>query len=126
MRLRRLLGGRLSLRRRARRGHSRHGRGWTAAAGEWPAVVTVRPSRSTTARLFGVDESALLFNRLLAYRGQAPEAMRAWLRDTYLVAREAGALHFPTLLSAGADPPRSTRTATAGCARSHRRSPPAR
>ena len=51
--------------------------------------------------LFGVDESTLLFNRLLAYRGQAPEAMRAWLRDTYLVAREPGALHFPTLLSAG-------------------------
>jgi DNA-binding CsgD family transcriptional regulator len=51
--------------------------------------------------LFGVDESTLLFNRLLAYRGQAPEAMRAWLRDTYLVAREPGALHFPTLLGAG-------------------------
>ena len=27
--------------------------------------------------------------------------MRAWLRDTYLVAREPGALHFPTLLGAG-------------------------
>ena len=51
--------------------------------------------------LFGVDESTLLFNRLLAYRGQSPEAMRAWLRDTYLVAREPGALHFPTLLGAG-------------------------
>jgi DNA-binding CsgD family transcriptional regulator len=89
LRLRRLLGGRLNLRRRARRGHSRHGRGWTAAAGEWPAVVTVRPSPSTTARLFGVDESALLFNRLLAYRGQAPEAMRAWLRDTYLAVARA-------------------------------------
>jgi DNA-binding CsgD family transcriptional regulator len=51
--------------------------------------------------LFGVDEFSLLFNRLLAYRGQAPEAMRAWLRDTYLVAREPGSLHFPTLLSTG-------------------------
>ena len=51
--------------------------------------------------LFEVDESSLLFNRLLAYRGQAPEAMRAWLRDTYLVAREPGSLHFPTLLGTG-------------------------
>jgi DNA-binding CsgD family transcriptional regulator len=39
--------------------------------------------------LFGVDESTLLFNRLLAYRGQAPEAMRAWLRDTYLAVARA-------------------------------------
>src|SRR4029453_13071807 len=48
--------------------------------------------------LFGVDESSLLFNRLLASRGQAPETMRAWLRDIYLVAGEPGALHVPTLL----------------------------
>src|SRR5688500_19559977 len=48
--------------------------------------------------LFAVDESSLLFTRLLAYRGVAPEAMHAWLRDTYLVAQEPGALHFPTLL----------------------------
>ncbi len=51
--------------------------------------------------LFAVDGASLLFNRLLAYRGQAPEAMRAWLRDTYLVAREPGSLHFPTLLRRG-------------------------
>jgi DNA-binding CsgD family transcriptional regulator len=51
--------------------------------------------------LFAVDESSLLFTRLLAYRGQAPEAMHAWLRDTYLVAREPGSLHFPTLLRRG-------------------------
>ena len=51
--------------------------------------------------LFAVDESSLLFTRLLAYRGQAPEAMHAWLRDTYLVAQEPGALHFPTLLRHG-------------------------
>ena len=51
--------------------------------------------------LFAVDEASLLFNRLLAYRGQAPEAMRAWLRDTYLVAREPGSLHVPTLLRQG-------------------------
>jgi DNA-binding CsgD family transcriptional regulator len=51
--------------------------------------------------LFAVDESSLLFNRLLAYRGQAPEDMRAWMRDVYLVAREPGSLHFPTLLRDG-------------------------
>jgi DNA-binding CsgD family transcriptional regulator len=51
--------------------------------------------------LFAVDESSLLFSRLLAYRGHAPEAMHPWLRDTYLVAREPGALHFPTLLRRG-------------------------
>jgi DNA-binding CsgD family transcriptional regulator len=51
--------------------------------------------------LFAVDESALLFTRLLAYRGPAPEDLRGWLRDVYLVAREPGALNFPTLLRAG-------------------------
>src|SRR5919112_3578009 len=51
--------------------------------------------------LFAVDESSLLFTRLLAYRGQVPEAMQAWLRETYLVAREPGALHFPRLLRRG-------------------------
>jgi DNA-binding CsgD family transcriptional regulator len=51
--------------------------------------------------LFAVDESSLLFTRLLAYRGVAPETMHAWLRDTYLVAQEPGALHFPTLLRRG-------------------------
>ena len=51
--------------------------------------------------LFAVDEPSLLFTRLLAYRGVAPEAMHAWLRDTYLVAQEPGALHFPTLLRRG-------------------------
>ena len=51
--------------------------------------------------LFAVDESSLVFTRLLAYRGHAPEAMHPWLRDTYLVAREPGALHFPTLLRRG-------------------------
>src|SRR5688500_14818074 len=51
--------------------------------------------------LFVVDEPSLLFTRLLAYRGKAPEAMHLWLRDTYLVAREPGALHFPTLLRQG-------------------------
>jgi DNA-binding CsgD family transcriptional regulator len=51
--------------------------------------------------LLAVDEHALLFTRLLAYRGQVPEAMHPWLRDTYLVAHEPGALHFPTLLRRG-------------------------
>jgi DNA-binding CsgD family transcriptional regulator len=51
--------------------------------------------------LFLVDDSALLFTRLLAHRGHAPEAIHPWLRDTYLVAREPGALHFPTLLRQG-------------------------
>ena len=51
--------------------------------------------------LFAVDESSLLFNRLLAYRGQTPEVMHAWLRDIHLVAREPGSLHFPTLLRRG-------------------------
>jgi DNA-binding CsgD family transcriptional regulator len=51
--------------------------------------------------LFAVDESSLLFTRLLAYRGHVPEAMHPWLRDTYLVAHEPGSLHFPTLLRRG-------------------------
>jgi DNA-binding CsgD family transcriptional regulator len=51
--------------------------------------------------LFAVDDSSLLFTRLLAYRGHAPEAMHHWLRDTYLVAQEPGSLHFPTLLRRG-------------------------
>ena len=48
--------------------------------------------------LFALDGSSLVFTRLLAYRGAEPGAMRAWIRDTYLVAREPGSLHFPTLL----------------------------
>jgi DNA-binding CsgD family transcriptional regulator len=51
--------------------------------------------------LFAVDESSLLFTRLLAYRGSAPEALHPWLRDIYLVAQEPGSLHFPTLLRRG-------------------------
>src|ERR671922_1899858 len=51
--------------------------------------------------LFALDGSSLLFTRLLAYRGGEPEAMRAWIRDTYLVAREPGSLHLPTLLRHG-------------------------
>jgi DNA-binding CsgD family transcriptional regulator len=51
--------------------------------------------------LFAVDPSSLLFTRLLAYRGEAPGAMGAWLRDVYLVAREPGSLHVPTMLRAG-------------------------
>jgi DNA-binding CsgD family transcriptional regulator len=51
--------------------------------------------------LFAVDGSSLVFNRLLAYRGAEPDAMRGWIRDTYLVAREPGSLHFPTLLRHG-------------------------
>jgi DNA-binding CsgD family transcriptional regulator len=51
--------------------------------------------------LFAVDPSSLLFTRLLAYRGRAPEAMTEWLRNVYLVAREPGSLHFPTLLRHG-------------------------
>jgi hypothetical protein len=46
--------------------------------------------------LFALDGSWLLFTRLLAYRGAEPGAMRAWIRDTYLVAREPGSLHFPS------------------------------
>jgi DNA-binding CsgD family transcriptional regulator len=51
--------------------------------------------------LFGVDPSTLVLNRLLAYRGTAPDALRDWVRDVYLVAREPGAMHFPTLLASG-------------------------
>ncbi|WP_448628315.1 helix-turn-helix transcriptional regulator [Geodermatophilus sp. URMC 64] len=51
--------------------------------------------------LFAVDEGSLLFTRVLAYRGGAADAMRAWLRDTYLVAGEPPPLHFPTLLRSG-------------------------
>lgn len=50
--------------------------------------------------IFGVDHSSAVFNRLLAYRGAEPEALRDWVRDVYLVAREPGAMHFPTLLQA--------------------------
>jgi DNA-binding CsgD family transcriptional regulator len=51
--------------------------------------------------LFALDSSSLVFTRLLAYRGAEPQAMRAWIRDTYLVAGEPGSLHFPTLLRHG-------------------------
>jgi DNA-binding CsgD family transcriptional regulator len=51
--------------------------------------------------LFALDGSSLVFNRLLAYRGAEPWAMHPWIRDTYLVAREPGSLHFPTLLRHG-------------------------
>ena len=52
--------------------------------------------------IFGIDHGSRVFNRLLAYRGAEPEALRDWIRDVYLVAREPGAMHFPTLLgSAG-------------------------
>ena len=51
--------------------------------------------------LFAVDSDSLLFTRVLAYQGAAPEAMAVWLRDIYLVAREPGALHVPTLLGRG-------------------------
>ena len=51
--------------------------------------------------VFALDGSSLVFNRLLAYRGAEPGAMRAWLHDTYLVAGEPGSLHFPTLLRRG-------------------------
>ena len=51
--------------------------------------------------LFAVDDGSLLFTRVLAYRGEAADAMRTWLRDTYLVAGEPAALHFPSLLRAG-------------------------
>jgi DNA-binding CsgD family transcriptional regulator len=51
--------------------------------------------------LFALDGSSLVFNRLLAYRGAEPAAMCAWIRDTYLVAREPGSLHVPTLLRHG-------------------------
>ena len=50
--------------------------------------------------IFGVDHGSAVFNRLLAYRGAEPEALREWVRDVYLVAREPGAMHFPTLLQA--------------------------
>jgi hypothetical protein len=51
--------------------------------------------------VFAVDPSTLVFNRLLAYRGVDPEGLRAWVRDVYLVAREPGTMHFPTLLASG-------------------------
>ena len=52
--------------------------------------------------IFGIDHGSRVFNRLLAYRGAEPGALRDWIRDVYLVAREPGAMHFPTLLgSAG-------------------------
>jgi DNA-binding CsgD family transcriptional regulator len=52
--------------------------------------------------IFGLDHGTRVFNRLLAYRGAEPEALRDWVRDVYLVVREPGAMHFPTLLgSAG-------------------------
>jgi DNA-binding CsgD family transcriptional regulator len=51
--------------------------------------------------VFGVDHGSRVFNRLLAYRGAEPEALREWVRDVYLVAREPGAMHFPTLLGRG-------------------------
>jgi Bacterial regulatory proteins, luxR family len=38
--------------------------------------------------IFGLDHGSLVFNRLLAYRGAEPEALRDWIRDVYLVARE--------------------------------------
>ena len=50
--------------------------------------------------IFGVDHGSAVFNRLLAYRGAEPEALRDWVRNVYLVAREPGAMHFPTLLKA--------------------------
>jgi DNA-binding CsgD family transcriptional regulator len=50
--------------------------------------------------IFGVDHGSAVFNRLLAYRGAEPEALRDWVRDVYLVAREPGSMHFPTLLLA--------------------------
>jgi DNA-binding CsgD family transcriptional regulator len=51
--------------------------------------------------LFALDSSSLLFTRMLAYRGEEPGEMRAWIRDIYLVAGEPGSLHFPTLLRHG-------------------------
>jgi DNA-binding CsgD family transcriptional regulator len=48
--------------------------------------------------VFGIDHGSRVFNRLLAYRGAEPLALRDWIRDVYLVAREPGAMHFPTLL----------------------------
>ena len=70
--------------------------------------------------LFAVDESSLLFT-LLAYRGQAPEAMHAWLRDTYLVAREPGSCTSPRCSGGAVGRPSSTRTATDGSAPSRPR-----
>jgi DNA-binding CsgD family transcriptional regulator len=51
--------------------------------------------------LFEVDDGSLLFTRVLGYRGPAPDDLRTWLRDVYLVAREPPSLHFPSLLRAG-------------------------
>jgi len=51
--------------------------------------------------IFGIDHGSRVFNRLLAYRGAEPDALRGWIRDVYLVAREPGAMHFPTLLASG-------------------------
>jgi DNA-binding CsgD family transcriptional regulator len=51
--------------------------------------------------LFAVDDESFLFTRVLGYRGAAADAMRAWLRDTYLVASEPPSLHFPSLLRSG-------------------------
>ena len=51
--------------------------------------------------LFEVDDGSLLFTRVLGYRGPAPDDLRTWLRDVYLVAREPPSLHFPSLLRSG-------------------------
>ena len=50
------------------------------------------------AALFTVDEQLLVFTRLLAYRGEDPRGLHAWVRDVYQVAGEPGALSFPALL----------------------------
>lgn len=50
------------------------------------------------AALFTVDAQTLVFNRLLAYRGEDPHGLHVWIRDVYQVAREPGALGFPALL----------------------------
>jgi DNA-binding CsgD family transcriptional regulator len=51
--------------------------------------------------LFAVDDGSLLFTQVLAYRGDAADGLRAWLRDVYLVSGEPPSLHFPSLLRAG-------------------------
>lgn len=52
--------------------------------------------------VFLVDPDSLLLTHVVGYHGPAVEGVYGWVRDVYLVAGEAGAMHFPTLLgSAG-------------------------
>src|ERR671923_216052 len=55
--------------------------------------------------LFALDGSSLLFTRVLAYRGAEPSAMRGWIRDIYLVAREPGSCLTPVTPAPAGRPP---------------------